>query len=149
MPMSQHEDSPLSSDGLLAAPLAGGIIGTDAGNFVIAEWTAEGAPEGSGPALPQAPLHVHQHDDEAWYVLEGRLRFRLGDREVEAEAGSAVFAPRGTPHTYWNPAPEPARYLLIMTPNTRQLIDELHAAPNRDPETIAAIYRSHGIDLIS
>ena len=45
----------------------------------------------------------------------GALRFRLGDETVEAPAGGAVLAPRGTAHTYWNPRPEPARYLLVMT----------------------------------
>ena len=40
--------------------------------------------------------------------------FRLGDEEVEAPAGGAVMATRGTVHTYWNPRPEPARYVLFM-----------------------------------
>lgn len=31
---------------------------------------------GDGP-----PLHVHANDDEAWYVLDGELRFRLDDME--------------------------------------------------------------------
>jgi hypothetical protein len=34
-------------------------------------------------------LHVHHADDEAWYVLEGMLRFRIGD-------GSQVLAGEGT-----------------------------------------------------
>jgi mannose-6-phosphate isomerase-like protein (cupin superfamily) len=46
-------------------------------------------------------------EDEAWYVLEGTLRFRIGDREIEAHAGTAVFGPRGVPHTYANRGPVP------------------------------------------
>ena len=50
---------------------------------------------------PIAGLHVHHSDDEAWYVLEGTLGFRLGDKTATAPAGAAVLAPAGTPHAYW------------------------------------------------
>ena len=33
-------------------------------------------------------------------MLEGTMGFRLGDTVVEAGAGSAVFVPRGVPHTF-------------------------------------------------
>ncbi|HKV00783.1 MAG TPA: cupin domain-containing protein, partial [Ktedonobacteraceae bacterium] len=102
---------------MVAAPLAGQIIGLNESAFVIAEWADAGAP--AGPPRLIAPPHVHYADDEAWYVLEGMLAFRLGDQEVEAPAGTAVLAPRGVPHTYWNPRSTRARYLIIMTPNIR------------------------------
>lgn len=31
-------------------------------------------------------------------------------------AGSYVWKPRGVLHTFWNPGPEPARILEVMTP---------------------------------
>src|SRR6266566_2919901 len=88
---------------MMIAPLVGQVIGLDESAFVIAEWSDPGAPP--GPPRFIAPLHVHYADDEAWYVLEGTLAFRLGDQQFEAPAGTAVFAPRGVPHTYWNPQP--------------------------------------------
>ena len=75
------------------AARTGGVASDD---FVLVEWTAEIGDHWI------APLHVHHSDDEAWYVLAGELGFRLGNEEVIAGAGSAVLAPRGTPHTYWN-----------------------------------------------
>ena len=45
------------------------------------------------------PLHVHHEDDEAWYVLEGALRFRLGEETFEVGAGGGVLAPKG-PRTH-------------------------------------------------
>ena len=63
-----------------------------------------------------SPLCVHHEDDEAWYVLDGELRFRLGDEEAIAGPGSAVLARRGRPHTYWNAGAQEARYLLVMKP---------------------------------
>ena len=121
------------------------MIGLKESPFVIAEWTDPGAP--AGPPRLIAPSHVHHSDDEAWYVLEGTLAFRLGDQEIEAPAGSAVFAPHGVPHTYWNPHTTPARYLLIMTPNLVALIEELHRSTQRDPVAIQAIYQRHNSAL--
>jgi len=86
-----------------APPLAGNVVGSVDDAFVVAEWRDAGG-EASPPRLI-APPHIHHHDDEAWYVLEGALRIRVGNKEVEACAGSSVFVPRGTAHTYWNPGP--------------------------------------------
>ena len=113
--------------------LAGNAIGSAGDNFVMVEWTAEVGDHWI------APLHVHHEDDEAWYVLSGTLGFRLGDEVVEAHAGSAVLARRGTPHTYRNAGPTEARYLLVMTPRVAQLIEEIHR-PGAD---IAAVFAAH------
>jgi mannose-6-phosphate isomerase-like protein (cupin superfamily) len=84
---------------MLATPLIGNVIGSLQNSFVIAEWQDAGGP----PEPPRyiAPLHLHHHDDEAWYVLEGTLCVKIGNNEVEAHAGSAVLVPRGPPPTYW------------------------------------------------
>jgi len=131
---------------ILAPPLAGNILGSVDASFVIAEWRDAGGP--AGPPRLIAPLHVHHRDDEAWYILEGTLRVQVGDKEVEASAGSGVFVPRGTPHTYWNPGPGPTRYLLIMTANIYRLIQEIHAVPDRTRETVAAVFRKYDSELL-
>jgi mannose-6-phosphate isomerase-like protein (cupin superfamily) len=104
-----------------APPLLGELLG--GGDFVLAEWVDVGE---STAEQPIAPLHVHDRDDEAWYVLEGVLGFRRGAELVEAPAGAAVLVPAGTPHTYWNAGAGPARYLLVMTPRIAALIEALH-----------------------
>src|SRR6266481_9320131 len=88
---------------MIASPLAGNVLGSVGDAFVIAEWRDAGGPP--GPPRLIAPLHVHHRDDEAWYVLEGALVVQVGNDQVEARAGAAVFVPRGTLHTYWNPGP--------------------------------------------
>jgi mannose-6-phosphate isomerase-like protein (cupin superfamily) len=62
------------------SPLAHGQLGGPDSDFVIVEWSDAGD---SGYDWI-APLHVHHADDEAWYVLEGTMRFRLGDEVLEA-----------------------------------------------------------------
>ncbi len=125
---------------MVAAPLAGRVLYSD--SLVLVEWRDPGGE--TDPPRYIAPLHVHHEDDEAWYVLEGTLAFRLDDEEVQAPAGAAVLAERGTVHTYWNPKPEPARYLLAMTPRVHALIEALHA-PGADP---AAVFSAHASTLI-
>jgi quercetin dioxygenase-like cupin family protein len=78
------------------------------GALTVVEATA--AP-GEGP-----PLHIHRDQDETIYVLQGRYRVRLGDRDVEARAGAFVFIPRGTPHTWQNAGEELARCVATLAP---------------------------------
>ena len=113
---------------------------------MIAEWRDAGGP--AGPPRLIAPPHVHYRDDEAWYVLEGTLRVQVGKDEVEARAGSGVFVSRGTPHTYWNPGPEPVRYLLVMTSNIFRLIQEIHAMPDRNRSALQAVFRKYDSELL-
>ncbi len=131
---------------MLVPPLAGNILGSPNDSFVVAEWQDPGGP--SRPPRLIAPHHVHHRDDEAWYVLEGTLRVQAGDKDIEARAGSAVLVPRGTPHTYWNPGPGPARYLLIMTPNISRLIQGIHTLKERTPATLQQLFRNHDSELL-
>ena len=118
-----------------------------ADSFVVAEWSDPGGPPDTAPRLI-APLHLHRADDEAWYVLEVVLCVRAGDRVIEAAAGGSVLVPRGTPHTYWNPGPGRLRYLLVMTRNIYELIRDIHALPERTPETLGAVFRMHDSELL-
>ena len=130
----------------IATPLAGNVLGSASTSFVVAEWRDPGGPP--GPLRYIAPLHLHHNDDEAWYVLEGVLGVRLGDKDIEARAGSAVLVPRGTPHTYWNPGPGPLRYLLVMTPNIYSLIQAIHAMSERTRPALQAVFKKHDSDLL-
>ena len=108
-------------------------IGANGASFSVHEW------RGSGPST----MHVHHSDDEAWHVVSGALRFRFPDRTVDAQAGSTVFVPAGVPHTY--EAVGDARYLIILTPRLRELIEELQATPSGEhPE----VYRRHDSALV-
>ena len=131
---------------ITAPALAGQVLGSVNDAFVIAEWQDAGGFPGARRLI--APLHVHRRDDEAWYVLEGALRVQLGSDEVEARAGSSVFAPRGTPHTYWNPGPGRVRYLLIMTSNIFRLIQEIHAMHERTPTALRAVFAKYDSELL-
>jgi mannose-6-phosphate isomerase-like protein (cupin superfamily) len=130
----------------VAPPLAGNVLASIADGFVVAEWQDAGGPP--GPPRWIAPLHLHRHDDEAWYVLEGTLRVRVGDDEVEARPGAAVLVPRGKPHTYCNAGPGRLRYLLVMTTNTYGLIQAIHALREKSAPTLRALFEKYDSELL-
>ena len=49
------------------------------------------------PGQAQA-VHTHDGADKFYLVLEGKARMRVGAEEVEASAGTLVWAPAGVPH---------------------------------------------------
>ena len=97
----------------------GSAVAAAGATLVIREWTD------SGPSY----LHTHRSDDEGWHVLEGSLRFRFMDGEVDAPAGTTVFVPAGVAHAYQ--VAGPSRYLIFLTPMLDQLIARLRSLPDR------------------
>jgi mannose-6-phosphate isomerase-like protein (cupin superfamily) len=74
------------------------------------------------------PLHVHDREDECFYILDGELSVRCGSDAFDAAAGSFVFLPRGRPHRFWA-AGGPARLLLIAVPGgIEDYFGEINAA---------------------
>ncbi len=63
------------------------------------------------------PLHVHEREDELFIVTEGEHVYTVGDREVEAGPGDAVFAPRGVPHAQRRVVPRTGRELVVVSPS--------------------------------
>ncbi len=84
-------------------------------------------PPGGGP-----PPHVHRREDETFYVVEGRIEFRLGDDLIEAGPGDFVNVPRGTVHCFRNAGSDTARMVLTFTPAGMEKFFEetLVPAPN-------------------
>lgn len=131
---------------MVAEPLAGRVLGSTKDSFAMAEWRDEGGPP--GPPRMIAPLHKHLNDDEAWYVLEGTLCVQRGHEVVEVPAGAGVLVRRGTAHTYWNPGPAPARYLLFMTPTVLRLIQAIHGLQDRSALSLKALFEKYDSELL-
>ena len=109
--------------------------------------------EGQTRPLDGPPLHLHRHQDEWWYILEGEYRFEVGGQELYASAGSAVFAPRGVPHTFQNIGASPGRIMTTVVPGGLDIFfEEVEAATPRgsapDPSKLLPLFEKHGLELL-
>lgn len=115
--------------------------------------------EARAPRSAGSPRHRHLHEDEAWFVLDGELRFWLGDEERLAGAGTFVFGPRGIDHRFVVESEE-ARFLLLLTPagfedftracgwpaTTRTLPPA--DLPPKDFAVLMAAAQRHGLEIV-
>jgi mannose-6-phosphate isomerase-like protein (cupin superfamily) len=77
--------------------------------YSISEWWLEPGSDGPGS-------HVHDANDDVFYVLEGELTFVLDGQAVTAGPGSFVRVPAGVEHDYRNDGREAVRVLNFYVP---------------------------------
>ena len=65
------------------------------------------------------PKHMHPEIEHEQYVLKGRMRIGLGDREYEVKAGDAIFIPAGTFHWYVNDGDEDVEFICVVPKKDR------------------------------
>ena len=101
------------------------------------------------PPLADTPLHVHENDDELFYVLEGEHIFQVGEEEFRAGPGGIVFAPRGVPHAQRRVVPTEGRLLVLTSPaGLEGFFRELAAAQDAGtlgPDAYTNASQRHGI----
>ena len=78
------------------------------GAFFLAEVLV---PPGGGP-----PPHIHDREDETFYLLQGALTVWVGDQTLYASEGDCAHLPRGIVHSVRNTGAENARMLVTATP---------------------------------
>jgi mannose-6-phosphate isomerase-like protein (cupin superfamily) len=73
--------------------------------------------------------HRHKTQEELYFVLSGKLLFKLNDEIVEVGARQAVRVPPQTWRGVWNDEPEDAELIIVST----RISDD----PSADTETTA------------
>jgi quercetin dioxygenase-like cupin family protein len=111
------------------APVTGSVIsGTDAQAAIwflgaLAQVRVSGEQIGGAFALADhlarrgnaSPVHVHDRDDETFFVLDGELRVFVGEEEHTAGPGTVAVLPRRLRHAYVVTSAT-ARFLTLHTP---------------------------------
>lgn len=68
-------------------------------------WIEQTLPPGGG-----SPYHIHDEEDEVFYILEGEMSFISGDHVWKGGSGDTFFLPRGIPHGRHTACPFAADY---------------------------------------
>ena len=92
------------------------------------------------------PTHLHRNEDEHFLVISGRYRIAIGDRVLDATAGTRATVPRNTPHSWRNVAPQESRLLAILTPGGFEQI--VYAVKDTPPEGIRDLAARFGCDIL-
>ena len=98
-----------------------------------------------------SPYHTHRLEDEAFYVVEGRMAFVCDGEWTIAGPGAFVYGPRNIPHGFKVLGDTAARMLLLCTPGGfDQFVVELSEPAPAPPDmaklmTVAAKY---SIDIL-
>jgi quercetin dioxygenase-like cupin family protein len=81
-----------------------------------------------GRAGSEWPSHVHSHEDEAFYVLDGIMKVCCGREESVVRAGELIWLPRGVPH-HVRFQTESVRCLVFVTPAGLEQFLTCHSPP--------------------
>ena len=121
------------------------------------------------PEGARAPLHLHRKEDEAFYVLEGEMTFRIGEQSIKARSGTFVFGPKDIPHTYTvdsgpakllfllSPAgfegfieaiSKPAKALTLPPSESESPSDEVDTADEDESESFAVLEARYGCEIV-
>jgi dTDP-4-dehydrorhamnose 3,5-epimerase-like enzyme len=68
------------------------------------------------PIGTATPYHIHNNEDETFYIIEGDTEFVLDGRLIHAGAGAILFLPKKIPHGFRVVGDRPARVINLVTP---------------------------------
>lgn len=70
------------------------------------------------PHTGSAQLMSNDQESQSFYVLDGDVTFKIGDRTTVGTPGTFVYLPKGTSYAFQNLGTAPARTLLLRTPTS-------------------------------
>ena len=89
---------------------------------------------GGGP-----PQHVHKTVDETFYVLEGEVKFLVGEQVFDLKAASFIFIPKGTVHAVCLAGLTPAKFLATYNPvGFEKFFDDAAGLDPKDTDSYVA-----------
>ncbi|MGH9016822.1 MAG: cupin domain-containing protein [Acidimicrobiales bacterium] len=102
------------------------------------------------PGGRMPPPHRHVGNEEAYFVLDGAVEFRVAGEVFAGTAGTFVLVPAGEAHTFGNTSVAPARLLVLHAPALDGYFTDLEelwggANPPAQEEELA-LMRRHGME---
>lgn len=118
------------------------ITAQDNPNLFILENTFH---QKGGPAR-----HLHYHQDEWFYIIEGEFVFEVGQERLRLKPGDSLLGPRNVPHVWaFDGSAALGRILIAFTPPGKmeaffREVTQTNAMPMQDP----ALWRAHEMELL-
>jgi quercetin dioxygenase-like cupin family protein len=97
------------------------------------------------------PKHVHAHEDEVFYVMEGVVEFQIEDTVQTLKAGELTYVPRGVAHRFTVVGDTKARVQLSIFPaGIEHMFEELNQLPPGPPDfaAVTAICAKYGVTIL-
>ena len=95
------------------------------------------------------PPHVHEHEDEIFYIVEGEHVLSVGEEAFELGPGGIAFGPRGISHAQRRVTPRTGRLLTLFQPagfeGFFRDLAEAERAGTIGPEAYASVSKKYGI----
>jgi quercetin dioxygenase-like cupin family protein len=133
-----HVDEPIVLGPGEGEPLGASVVKAAGPDLSLLEFELQ-------PGGEIAP-HLHRGQSDSFYVLEGEVEFRVGDRTVTGTPGTFVLSPAGVVHSLRNPGEKTARLLNLHVPGGfveyRRELAALHARGDRPDK---AFYARHDV----
>ncbi len=65
------------------------------------------------PGGTSGEAHSHTDQEQAFFILEGKMEVWVGERNYLAGPGDCVFLPRNVPHRHCNAGDVPLKFLFL------------------------------------
>lgn len=111
-------------------------------DLTVFEYTGQ---EKGGP-----PLHIHLHQDEIFFIVQGEYLFKVGEEQHHLKAGDTIFLPRTVPHAFAQLTDYGKMFFLFQPSGQMEdffrAIGNLTAPPT--PAQGAKIFAEHGMQVV-
>lgn len=67
-----------------------------------------------------APAHISSTEDKLFIVIEGQIKYLVGDQIELAGPGARIQVPKGVTHGFTNVGTADARHILVSTPRRHE-----------------------------
>lgn len=112
------------------------------GDLTVFEYTGN---EKGGP-----PMHVHLHQDEIFFIVQGEYLFQVGNEQHTLKVGDTIFLPRSVPHAFAQLTDNGKMFFLFQPSGKMEdffrTIGNLSSPPT--PEQGARIFADHDMKVV-
>jgi quercetin dioxygenase-like cupin family protein len=111
----------------------------------LAVFEQTGLTQGGGP-----PLHIYLHQDEWFYVIEGKYLFQVGENKYQMKTGDTIFLPRNVQHAFVQ-LTKKGKMIVSYLPAGKmeaffQVTDQWTSPPSK--EEIAKVFEDHDMKIV-